>query len=134
MLSFMQNHAGEKICILIVDDEPEIVDYLVSVLVVRGYECLTAYSEDEALAVLANCPPERSPLIAIIDLVLGDRNGIKTAGALVQTHPTMDVLLISGYADTIVSTALPNGRIAAFLTKPFSTTDLIGALKSFRRV
>lgn len=116
--------------LLLVDDEPGLLDYLSTVLRNHGYECLVASSHHEAVELLERCPPERRPSVAIVDVILGEQNGIDTAGTLVRSCPALDILLISGYANHVVSTPFANGRRAAFLTKPFSVGELLAALKT----
>lgn len=120
----MKSTSENRIGILIVDDEPDVLGYLVSILGTAGYDCHTAHTTEEALQVLKDHPKDRAPLIAIVDLVLGAENGMSAAEALVRAQPDLRILMISGYADNVVSKPLPNGFPPVFLTKPFSATQL----------
>ncbi len=124
----MKPHLGKKVGILIVEDDPEVVDYLSTTLRASGYDCYEAGSTAEALAGMKKCPADREPAIAIVDLILGSENGMETACALVAARPNLKILIISGYAETVVSSPLPNGCSAAFLTKPFSAKELRATL------
>lgn len=117
--------AGDKKkTVLVVDDEPDIVEYLTFVLAKFGYNTLTANSANEALKVV-NRAGQPAPFLAIVDIVLGDDNGVNLAKKLVTKAPKLNVLLISGYADTVVITdTLPNGKKAGFLPKVFTSEEL----------
>jgi DNA-binding NtrC family response regulator len=117
--------AGDrKKTVLVVDDDPDIVEYLTFVLAKFGYNTLTANSASEALKVV-NRAGQPAPFLAIVDIVLGDENGVNLAKKLVSKAPKLNVLLISGYADTVVITdPLPNGKKAGFLPKVFTSEEL----------
>jgi DNA-binding NtrC family response regulator len=118
---------GKK-TVLVVDDEPDIVEYLNFVLTKFGYHTLSANSAAEALKVVAKAG-EPGPFLAIVDIVLGDDNGLALAKKLVGKAPCLNVLLISGYADTVVITdPLPNGKKAGFLPKVFTSEELRKAI------
>lgn len=117
---------GKK-TVLVVDDEPDIVEYLTFVLAKFGYNALTANSAAEALKVVSKATT--APFLAIVDIVLGDDNGLNLAKKLVSKTPALNILLISGYADTVVITdPLPNGKKAGFLPKVFTSEELRKAI------
>jgi DNA-binding NtrC family response regulator len=121
--------AGDrKKTVLVVDDEPDIVEYLTFVLGKFGYNTLSANSAAEALKVVSRAG-DAAPFLAIVDIVLGDENGVNLAKKLVSKAPKLNVLLISGYADTVVITdPLPNGKKAGFLPKVFTSEELRRAI------
>jgi two-component system cell cycle sensor histidine kinase/response regulator CckA len=55
----------------------------------------------------------------ITDMVMPDLSGVGIADQLVALHPGIRVLYVSGYGDPVS----PSNQ-AAFLQKPFSTTEL----------
>lgn len=122
------DQSDRKRTVLVVDDEPDIVEYLSFVLGKFGYATLTANSAAEALKVV-NRTGQATPFLAIVDIVLGDDNGMNLANKLVAKLPKLNVLLISGYADTVVLTdPLPNGKKAGFLPKVFTSEELKRAI------
>ncbi|MEO7413806.1 MAG: response regulator [Opitutaceae bacterium] len=126
--AFPLDQREQKKTVLVVDDEPDIVEYLSFVLAKFGYNTLTANSASEALKVV-NKVGQPSPFLAIVDIVLGDENGLNLAKKLVSKAPELNVLLISGYADTVVITdPLPNGKKAGFLPKVFTSEELRNAI------
>jgi DNA-binding NtrC family response regulator len=118
----------KKKTVLVVDDESDIVEYLSFVLAKFGYNTLTANSAAEALKLVSKAESP-APFLAIVDIVLGDDNGLNLAKKLVSKSPKLNILLISGYADTVVITdPLPNGKKAGFLPKVFTSQELRAAI------
>ena len=74
--------------ILAVDDEPEILSALETILRSAGYEIDTAASGKEALARATLRPPDA----VILDLVLPDRSGIDVCREL-RTWTQIPILL-----------------------------------------
>ncbi len=120
-----------RIGVLVVDDEPEVAGFLCGILEDAGYHCSVADTSAAALEAVTTQTASARPAIAIVDLVLGDANGLSIAKEMVARDPALHIVLISGYADHVVSNPLPNGRHAGFLNKPFSAAQLLAAVRSF---
>jgi PAS domain S-box-containing protein len=108
--------------ILIVDDEPVILDVLRRFLEGDGRTLLLAGSAREALAA------SQGPIdidVALIDKNLGDGSGLDVARALRRAKPDVEVILVTGYAS--LDTAIQAVQIGAFdyVTKPISDYDAL---------
>jgi len=100
--------------ILIVDDEPVVLDVLRRLLEEDGRDIALATSPAEAIAT-AN----RGLLdVALVDKNLQGASGLDLSRALKNVQPEMEVILITGYAS--LETAIEAVQIGAFdyLTKP----------------
>ncbi|HET8539889.1 MAG TPA: response regulator [Anaeromyxobacter sp.] len=108
--------------ILIVDDEPVILDVLRRFLEADGRTLLLAGSAREATAVSAG-PAEID--VALIDKNLGDGSGLDVARVLRAAKPDVEVILVTGYAS--LDTAIQAVQIGAFdyVTKPISDYDAL---------
>ena len=108
--------------ILVVDDEPALLDLVKESLQELGYTVLTANNGIEALQIL-----ERSSDIKLLfsDVVMpGGVNGYELAEQAVTQHPELKVLLTSGYTEMAVAR---NGQArfnANFISKPYTQADL----------
>lgn len=120
---FIQKHLAhfeKSQRILVVDDEPDIVDEMSSFLENKGHSCEIAFSATEALERLVSVP-EIS--IVLTDIRMPGMSGLDLLGALRQP-PYMDrqieVVVLTGHAgrDEAIQ-ALHNGAID-FLVKPVS--------------
>jgi PAS domain S-box-containing protein len=108
--------------LLIVDDEPVILDVFRRFLEGDGRTLLLAGSVREALAVGL----EAAELdVALIDKNLGDGSGLDVARALKQAKPDLEVILVTGYAS--LDSAIAAVQIGAYdyVTKPVSDYDAL---------
>src|SRR5438132_1920552 len=100
--------------ILIVDDEPVVLDVLRRLLEEQSREIALAGTPDEAIRIA-----ERGPLeVALVDKNLQGASGLDLSRKLKALQPEMEVILITGYAS--LDTAIEAVQIGAFdyLTKP----------------
>jgi two-component system cell cycle sensor histidine kinase/response regulator CckA len=100
--------------ILIVDDEPVVLDVLRRLLEEDGREIALAATSEAALAVAAQVPLD----VALVDKNLGTSSGLELSRKLKSVQPELEVILITGYAS--LDTAIEAVQIGAFdyLTKP----------------
>ncbi len=89
----MISHAT-RIGVLAVDDEPEVAGYLCGIRHDAGYQCTVADSPAAALQALTPVAASARPAVAIVDLVLGDANGLTIAKELVARDPAVHIVLI----------------------------------------
>ncbi|MDH3463642.1 MAG: response regulator, partial [Acidimicrobiia bacterium] len=106
--------------ILVVDDEPSIRHVLNSLFEMRGCDVRVAASAEEALAVLAEWEPE----VALFDIVLPGKNGIALLGEVKQSHPDIEVLMMTSKASA--ETAVKSLRLGAsdYVNKPFDLQEV----------
>jgi PAS domain S-box-containing protein len=108
--------------LLIVDDEPVILDVFRRFLEGDGRTLLLAGSVREALAVGLEA---RELDVALVDKNLGDGSGLDVARALKQAKPDVEVILVTGYAS--LDSAIAAVQIGAYdyVTKPVSDYDAL---------
>jgi DNA-binding NtrC family response regulator len=107
--------------ILIVDDEPDVIDVLSEALRAKGYDTAGAATFEEAKRLLIMSPPD----VLITDVRLGHFNGLQ----LVVMRPvTTAAVVVSGFWDrTLDEEARRNGAI--FLLKPVSDQQIVEAVQ-----
>jgi len=108
--------------ILIVDDEPVILDVFRRFLEGEGRTLLLAGSAREAIAVGSR---QDEIDVALVDKNLGDGSGLDVARALKEAKPDVEVILVTGYAS--LDSAIQAMQIGAFdyVTKPISDYDAL---------
>ena len=104
--------------ILIVDDDPAILEYAGGVLEECGYAVLTALNAASALVTLRS--NDRIDLL-FTDLVMPGSDGIELARRAGEEVPGLKVLFTTGYS----SDPTPIGRL---LKKPYRPHQLAGAI------
>ncbi len=114
--------------ILIVDDEPNIVISLEFLMKKEGFEIAVANDGDEALAKVASFNPD----LILLDVMMPKKSGFEVCEAL-RADPARAglqiVMLTAKGRDTEVAKGLAIGA-DAYVTKPFSTKDLVVKVKS----
>ncbi|WP_289141394.1 response regulator transcription factor [uncultured Brevibacillus sp.] len=114
--------------ILIVDDEPQILEILSSYLRKEGYHVLTASEGRQALEIAATYPLA----LMILDLMLPDKTGEEVC-IEVRKSSRVPILMLtakSGEADRIKGLELGADD---YLVKPFSPRELVARVRAILR-
>ena len=107
--------------LLIVDDEPKLLDLLSRYLGRLGYRVETCGNAEDALA-LFQAGPERFSL-AITDLSLPSLNGEELIERMRERRPGLPAIITSGYP------YVPRGAGIGFVQKPFLPQMLAEAVE-----
>ncbi|RME74833.1 MAG: sigma-54-dependent Fis family transcriptional regulator [Planctomycetota bacterium] len=111
--------------ILLVDDDPAVLDGLASLLERRGYEVHRASSAAEARAEI-----ERSrPPVGLIDLHLQDGDGIELVQAMREIEPDSAAIIITGEGSVEAAVKAMQGGAFDFVEKPVSPDRLCPVLE-----
>jgi len=114
--------------ILIVDDEPNIVISLEFLMKKEGFTVAVASDGDDALAKVASFEPD----LVLLDVMMPKKSGFEVCEAL-RADPARAglqiVMLTAKGRDTEVAKGLAIGA-DAYVTKPFSTKDLVVKVKT----
>jgi PAS domain S-box-containing protein len=113
--------------ILLVDDEPDLLELGRQALAPLGYQVATERSSEAALRALLDAP-------GAFDLVITDMNmprltGLQLAEGLRPAYPDLPVLLITGFSRTVPPDRLETLGAVRLLPKPFSTGELAQAVR-----
>lgn len=115
------NPASPKV-VLIVEDEPHILDLLSDYLSDAGYRVLAAQSSARAFEIIATRPHLD---LLITDFRLpGNVSGVMIAEPALKLRPELKVLFISGYPFEIYESGSAITRTTPVLAKPFSLETL----------
>ncbi|BCB26836.1 hypothetical protein SKTS_17220 [Sulfurimicrobium lacus] len=107
--------------LLLLDDEPNILNALVRLLRRDGYRILVAHSGVDALELLAENPAQ----VVISDLRMPDMSGTDFLTRVSELHPDTVRMVLSGYADLqTVTDSVNKGAIYKFLAKPWEDDAL----------
>ena len=112
--------------VLVVDDDPNILDLVRHRLTAAGHVVATAASGPDALDFVAQ---RGLPEVAILDVSMPGMSGLELADELATRHPDVELPLVFlsarvGDADI----AQGERRGAVYLTKPFVATSLIATV------
>ncbi|MDQ6796538.1 MAG: response regulator transcription factor [Actinomycetota bacterium] len=119
--------AGPKI--LVVDDEPSIVDALATTLRYEGFDVREATSGRAALSMVQESPPD----LIVLDIMLPDLDGLEVTRRLVADGIKVPVLFLTA-RDSI------DDKIAGltvggddYVTKPFSLAEIVARARAILR-
>lgn len=106
--------------IVIIDDETGMLEMMSQLARKMGHETFTYQTGKEGLAAIHSLRPE----LAIVDLRIGDMDGLEIIERCRREHPSMHVVMVTGFAS--VENAVAAMKLGAFdyLTKPFELDDL----------
>ncbi|ETR72696.1 MAG: hypothetical protein OMM_07378 [Candidatus Magnetoglobus multicellularis str. Araruama] len=119
--------------ILIVDDEPSIVQSLKGILSDEGFAVLSASNGYEALKVIE----KESPDLVLLDVWMPGIDGIETLKEIKKDNQHIQVIIITGHGT--IDTAVKATKLGAydFIEKPLSIDKVIVTINNalhFRRL
>ena len=112
--------------VLVVDDEPVIVETLAAILNRSGFAALSALDGASALDIARLMPPQ----MLIADVAMPGMNGFELALEIRRTIPDCEIILFSGQATTLDLVERHRCREYDFetLNKPVHPADLLARL------
>ena len=120
--------AGNGETILLVEDDPMLMEMSHRMLELLNYEVMSAATPGEAIEVM-NEYGDRIDLV-LSDVIMPEMNGRELIGRLRKIRPDFKCLFMSGYTDDIV---IPKGTLreegALFIQKPFSRREIANRLR-----
>ena len=111
--------------LLLVDYEPELLDVIGELLRRGGHHVEECMSGLDARARIAG-PPTLD--LAIIDWSLPDVGGRDLMRDLQARQPQARIIIATGHGESVVSSNLTGGGVAAVLRKPFRMRDLLSLI------
>ncbi|MBP1748361.1 MAG: sigma-54-dependent Fis family transcriptional regulator [Deltaproteobacteria bacterium] len=119
--------------ILAVDDERNLLELIQMGLEFAGFEVITATTASQALIHAK----EQAIDLAVVDLQLGDTDGITLMESLHLVNPRMPVIILTGYGSISNAVEAMKRGAYSYLTKPFESDVLlfeIGKIMETRRM
>lgn len=110
--------------ILVVDDAPSVRRMLSELLAGVGYEVLSAGTFEEG----KHLADEGNPDLMLIDIRLGDYNGLQLAVRERVNHPGRPVIVMTGHSDPVLE-AEARRHGAEFVEKPLHPSRLIELIR-----
>ena len=120
--------AAEKLpserSVLIVEDDRSFLQRLAKALEQRGFTVSTAESVADGLLMVQQV----APAFAVVDMRLGDGNGLDVISALKRRRPEARGIILTGYGN--IATAVNAVKLGAvdYLAKPVDADDVVAAL------
>ena len=118
----LAEHADRSL--LIVEDDKPFLERLSRAMESRGFTVTSCDSVADGLAEIV----KSAPAFAVVDLRLGDGNGLDVVSALKRRRPDARAIVLTGYGN--IATAVNAVKLGAidYLAKPADADDVIAAL------
>lgn len=111
--------------ILIVDDDPIVLDSCKRVFEAEGFEVSLVPSADKALTAMENNAFD----ILLIDVKMPERDGMSLMRAVKKEWPTIPIVVMSGYpTQETIAEGLHVGA-EEFIAKPFTPDELLNIVR-----
>jgi two-component system OmpR family response regulator len=121
------NAEGSRV--LVVDDEPNIVELISMALRFQGFNVETAASGQEAIAAVAAFKPH----LIVLDVMLPDMDGFDVAGRLGAQRAGVPIIFLTARDSTEDKVRGLSGGGDDYMTKPFSLEELVARIRTILR-
>ena len=115
--------------ILLIDDDPDNLRILASILEINKHSCHTFTEPYHALDAYRQGTFD----VVITDLIMPGMNGIQVLQRVRSLKPDAKVVIITGHMVTDSIIAALNNRAYAFLNKPLKIDDLMATLEKIEQ-
>jgi two-component system OmpR family response regulator len=115
--------------VLVVDDEPNIVDVISMALRYEGFEVDSAGTGAEAIAAVGT----QRPALLVLDVMLPDFDGFEVARRLAAAHVDVPIIFLTARdstEDKVHGLTLGGDD---YVTKPFSLEELVARIRTILR-
>jgi two-component system cell cycle sensor histidine kinase/response regulator CckA len=112
--------------VLVVDDEEPVRHVVAEMLAGHGYDVESATTPEDAIRMVEG---GLRPDVLVTDVVMPRLGGPELAARLLELHPGLRVVLISGYTEHGLLAAEAPSQAALFLRKPFTAAQLASAVR-----
>ena len=110
--------------LLIVDDDNPLRDRLSRAMEKKGFKVTQAESVQQGISTAKNAPPA----FAVVDLRLGDGNGLEVVKEIRRLKKDSKVIMLTGYGNIPTAVAAIKAGAIDYLPKPADADDVESAL------
>lgn len=111
---------------MVVDDEAPVRKLVKAMLSTSGFQVIEAQDGKEAWGMIQNNGTDVD--VVVTDIRMPEVDGVTLATWILESHPDIPVVLMSGYSEAPTA-SLENRDRWTFLAKPFAPQTLIGAIQ-----
>jgi two-component system OmpR family response regulator len=125
----MGSENGQRLRVLVVDDEPNILDVISMALRYESFEVATAANGREALVAV----PEFRPHVILLDIMLPDMEGFEVARRLGADRAGVPIIFLTARDTTEDKVRGLTMGGDDYVTKPFSLEELVARIRALLR-
>jgi PAS domain S-box-containing protein len=113
--------------ILLVEDEAELLLIMKMILQKLGFTVIEASNGKEALELYQDNAEDIALIMTDIEMPVMD--GYALFGELKKLKPDLPIVIVSAFADTVITSKIPRDNIAGLINKPYNFRQLENVLK-----
>lgn len=118
-----------RLKILLVDDDPSILEILSDLMGIFGHDYVTARNGLEAMEKLQDEPFH----IVLTDMMMPGMDGMELLKHIHSNFPSTKIMVITGYDRTFTYTDVIGAGASDFISKPFNTDELEAKISRLAR-
>ncbi|VAW91606.1 diguanylate cyclase/phosphodiesterase (GGDEF & EAL domains) with PAS/PAC sensor(s) [hydrothermal vent metagenome] len=115
-----QNLMGTE-TLLVVDDEPDMLNLVYDIFKVQGYKVLTANDGEQALQIFENNPVD----LIISDVIMPNMDGYQLATKVLQNYPQTKIQMVSGFSDERHNNMMDTSLYTNMIYKPYTSNTIL---------
>jgi DNA-binding response OmpR family regulator len=112
--------------IVIIDDEPSLVEMLSIYLRMKGFQTRSANTGQDGLALVQ----DENPALILLDLMLPDFDGYQVCRQLrsMTEFANLPILIVSAHVEQAIITRAEQAGASGYMTKPIRLPELLGEI------
>lgn len=120
---------GRQGRVMVVDDEASVRKPICMALTKAGYEVVEAENGAEAIQKLNEGDNPLAVDTILCDIRMPKINGAEAIAYFREQYPTIPIVVLTGYPDVQLATALMKTGVKDYLVKPVTREDLVAVIR-----
>jgi signal transduction histidine kinase len=122
--------SDNKATVVIIDDDPNILELTSLILSRKGYHVLTASTARQGMDIISSQAPE----LVFLDYMLPEMDALATLREIKTRYPDTYVIMFIGKDNEEIAVELIKGGASEYILKPFNNRGLLGRFDSVLRI
>lgn len=119
-----------KAAVVIIDDDPNILELTALILSKRGFRVFTALSANEGFLLIAKHTPE----LVLLDYMMPEIDGLSALHQIKSGYPDTYVVMFTGKGSEEIAVELMKGGASEYILKPFNNRNLVERLENVLKI
>ncbi|MBI5485362.1 MAG: response regulator [Deltaproteobacteria bacterium] len=119
-----------KATIVIIDDDPNILELTALILSKKGFRVFTALSASAGLQLIS----QHSPELVLLDYMMPEIDGLSTLQQIKSGYPDTYVVMFTGKGSEEIAVELMKAGASEYILKPFNNRNLIERLENVLKI
>ncbi|MSN25047.1 MAG: response regulator [Geobacter sp.] len=119
-----------KATVIIIDDDPNILELTELILSHRGFRVFTALSASEGFLLIARHSPE----LVLLDYMMPEVDGLSALQQIRASYPATYVVIFTGKGSEEIAVELMKSGASEYILKPFNNRNLVERLENILRI